>query len=436
MNKKILAVTSLALAASMMLSMAGCSGGNEDLIPAESKGGEASGEQTKLVFLRAGTEDYKKEAFQEIIKNFETANPGTTVEYQEAPWGDDMETKLNTGFASGTAADVINFSLASMGQRIPMGQYECLNDYTADWEGKDDYYESVLQAGSVGDKLYGIGYLADARVFAYNTELFEKAGLDPEKPPKTWEELKTYHEKLIIKDADGNVTQSGFSLATNGTGLNQMLALFGYQNEVFNLVDESNDEILFNSPGSIEAMSFLKELKDIGGIMWDATKSDQNPFANGTAGMAVTSENEYKAMNVGALEGKIKMAPMFKGKAEGTFCGMHFMFMNANSKAKDAAWNFIDFATSKDSTQIWMDKVGTPPLRKSQEAAYLEKNTENGQFIMDAVQTGRGSPKIAYSNTMFTIVDNAMEQIYYGESSVEDSLNAAAKKLQEEIDNQ
>lgn len=436
MYKKRVAIPSLFLAASMMLSMAGCSGGNEDLILSESKEGGTNAEQAKLVFLRAGTEEYKKEAFEEIIQNFETANPGIVVEYQEAPWGDDMETKLNTGFASGTAADVINFSLASMGQRIPMGQYECLNDYTTDWEGKDDYYQSVLEAGSVGDKLYGIGYLADARVFVYNAELFEKAGLDPEKPPKSWEELKDYHEKLTIRDVDGNVTQSGFSLATNGTGLNQMLALFGYQNEVFNLVDESNDKILFNTPGAIEAMTFLKELKDIGGIMWDASKADQNPFANGTAGMAVTSENEYKNMNTGALEGKIKMAPMFSGKTEGTFCGMHFMFMNSNSKEKDAAWSFIDFATTQESTQIWMDKVGTPPLRKSQEEAYLEKNQETGQFILDAVRTGRGSPKIAYSNTMFTVVDNAMEKIYYGEDSVENSLNAAAKKLQEEIDNQ
>ena len=45
-----------------------------------------------------------------------------------------FETKLNTGFASGTAADVIHYSMSSIGARVPMGQYECLDDYVKDWE--------------------------------------------------------------------------------------------------------------------------------------------------------------------------------------------------------------------------------------------------------------------------------------------------------------
>lgn len=37
-----------------------------------------------------------------MIEGFEKEHPEYEVEYQEAPWGDDFETKLNTGFASGT----------------------------------------------------------------------------------------------------------------------------------------------------------------------------------------------------------------------------------------------------------------------------------------------------------------------------------------------
>ena len=47
-----------------------------------------------------------------MIEGFEKEHPEYEVEYQEAPWGDDFETKLNTGFASGTAADVIHYSLS------------------------------------------------------------------------------------------------------------------------------------------------------------------------------------------------------------------------------------------------------------------------------------------------------------------------------------
>lgn len=430
--RKLAGLLAVLLAAAALPS---CSAGNEDLISGSS-GTDETGEQTKLVFLRAGTEENKKTAFTELIRQFEDKYPNYTVEYQEAPWGDDMETKLNTGFASGTAPDVINFSLASIGARVPLGQYEPLNEYVEDWEGKDDYYESVLEAGSIGDNLYGIGYLADARVFVYNTELFEKAGLDPDSPPTNWEELKEYHEKLVVRDDDGNVIQTGLAVATNGTNINQWLQIFMMQNGVTNLVDEATDEILFNTPEAVEAMNFLKELNDIGLVTWDNSQSDQNPFKNGTAAMTVTSENEYTSMNTGELEGKLRIGPMFSNKSDATFCGMHFMFMSSDSKNKDAAWDLIEFLTSKDSMQVWIDTVGTSPLRSSLESYYLEKNPENGPYILNAIETGRGSAKVPYFNTMFNIVDNAMEQVFYGEASVEDALNAAAEKLQEEIDNQ
>ena len=178
MKKRMKAAVSAALAGVMVLSMAACSSGNEDLV-SEGDGG-SGGDKVKLVFLRAGTEDYKKEAFTKMIEGFEKENPDIEVEYQEAPWGDDFETKLNTGFASGTAPDVIHYSLSSIGARVPMGQYECLDEYVADWEGMEDLYDSVIEAGSIGGKLYGVPYTPDARMFVINTELFEKAGLDPD----------------------------------------------------------------------------------------------------------------------------------------------------------------------------------------------------------------------------------------------------------------
>lgn len=196
MKKKWKVVLSTLLTGTVLMSAAACSGGNEDLVA--EKGGGSKGDKQKLVFLRAGTEDYKKEAFMKMIEGFEKEHPEYEVEYQEAPWGDDFETKLNTGFASGTAADVIHYSLSSIGARVPMGQYECLDDYVADWGDMADFYDSVIESGSIGGKVYGIPYTPDARMFAINTELFEKAGLNPDNPPSTWEELKEAHEKLLV----------------------------------------------------------------------------------------------------------------------------------------------------------------------------------------------------------------------------------------------
>lgn len=397
---------------------------------------EGSEEPVNLVFLRAGTDEPKKEAFTELLADFQKEYPNYTVEYQEAPWGNDFETKLNTGFASGTAPDVINYSLASIGSRVPLGQYENLNSYTEGWEGLEDYYDSILTAGSVGDDLYGIGYVADARMLVYNTELFEEAGLDPDSPPTTWDELLEYHEKLVKKDDSGNVIQTGLGIPTNGANINQWLEIFAAQNGVANLVDEATDEILFNTEESMEAMEFLKQLYDIGLIPWDNAQSDQNPFRNGTAAMSIMNADEFNSANSGDLEGKIKMAPMISKEKAATFCGVHFMFMSSDSKNKEAAWDLIEFLTRKESIQKYCEIVGTTPLRASLEDWYLEKHDENAQIVLKSIEIGQGSPKVAYSAPLFNAVDQAMERVFYGDASVEDALNEAAEELQEEIDNQ
>lgn len=395
-----------------------------------------SEETVKLVFLKAGTEENKKEAFSKLLEEFQEEYPNIEVEYQEAPWGNDFETKLNTGFASGTAPDVINYSLASIGSRVPLGQYECLDSYVEGWDGLDDYYESILNAGSVGGKLYGIGNLTDARMLAYNTELFEEAGLDPDTPPTTWEELLEYHKKLVKKDDNGNVIQTGLGVPTNGSNINQWLEIFAAQNGVKNLVDEGTNEILFNTPETIEAMEFLNKLNDAGLVSWDMAQSDQDPFRNGTAAMSIINSDGFKAVNTGELEGKIKMAPMFTGKQKATFCGVHFMFMNADSPNKDAAWKLIEFLTRKESLQKYCEIVGIAPVRASLEDWYMENGGENAAFVMEGISIGQGSPKVPYYQTVFNYVDEAMEKIFYGESGVEDALNEAAEKLQEEINNQ
>ena len=61
---------------------------------------KSGNEKTKLTFLRVGTEPEKKEYWENLIKDYIAKHPSIDIEYQEAGYGDDFETKLNTGFAS------------------------------------------------------------------------------------------------------------------------------------------------------------------------------------------------------------------------------------------------------------------------------------------------------------------------------------------------
>ena len=82
-----------------LLGLAGCGNqGTEDLKESGAVNGSDSA-KTRLVFLRVGTEPERKTYWEEAIAAFMEANPDIEIEYQECGYGDDFETKLNTGFA-------------------------------------------------------------------------------------------------------------------------------------------------------------------------------------------------------------------------------------------------------------------------------------------------------------------------------------------------
>lgn len=441
------------LGAAMVLGMAGCGNkGTEELVSkdetqssetaqeAEAGGNSgseqaASGEKVKLTFLRAGTDAGKKEFWDKVIADFEAANPDIEIEYQECSYGDDFETKLNTGFASGTAPDVIDFTLASMGVRVPLGQYAELDEFTADWDGKDDYMESALNLGTINGKLYGIATQPDVRLLIYNKELFEEAGLDPDSPPTNWDELYEYHKKLVKKEGD-NVVQTGLSVPSSGTGQQHYLTIFLLANGEKNLVDEDNNTVLCNSEKTVEAAEFLKKLEDEGTIPWDSSNGDNNPFASGLAAMTYANTTDFATWNSGALAGKIAMAAPLKQEKQATFCGMGFMFMSSETAHKEEAWRFMEYASSADVAWTRYEMMGVPPVRESLKERYIAENPENNAVIYESVACGVGSPKVAYSNAVFNAVNDAMERIAYGVEDPKTALDKAAEEIQKEIDNQ
>lgn len=437
MKKRMAMLYAVAIGAAAIFGITGCgNNGNEELSGVNSVQANAgsSGEKTKLVFLRAGTEEAKKNYWMEIVEGFEAENPDIKIEYQECPYGNDFETKLNTGFASGTAPDVINFTMASMGTRVPLGQYASLDEYVEGWEGKDDFMDNALKLGTINDSLYGLAVFADPRVLIYNKEMFEEAGLDPENPPANWEELLAAQEKLVKKDGD-TVVQTGMGIPTSGSNMHQWFSIFAEQNGVKNLVDEDDNTVLINTPEAVEAAEFMMELKDMGVIKWDSTNIDQNPFSTGLAAMTFGSDQDFQTWDSGVLKGKIAMASPMENTKQATFCGMSFLFMSGETEHKEEVWRFMEYVSSSENMWKRYEELGSAPLRESLKDKFIAENPEKNQVIYESINCGSGSPKVSYANSVYNIVNEAMEKIMYGVDDPENALNAGAEKIQEEVNN-
>ncbi|HLT46927.1 MAG TPA: ABC transporter substrate-binding protein [Rubricoccaceae bacterium] len=194
----------LALAA-LLVSTAGCGGRD---------GGAAEGIVT-LTFWHSFVAA-SQPALEALIARFEAEHPGIRVRAQYLPSGDDLVQKLIASLRTGTAPDVSwvhgDFlgPLAGAGALYPMRHFIDGPDGLSEAE-LADVFPPLLQAASWRDTLYALPMEATTLALLYNRDRFRAAGLDPDRPPQTWAELRTATRALTAdEDGDGRLDRYGF----------------------------------------------------------------------------------------------------------------------------------------------------------------------------------------------------------------------------------
>ena len=80
---------------------------------------------------------------------------------------------------------------------------------------REDFFRAPWEECFYDGRQYAIPYDTDVRVLYYNKALFRQAGLDPDRPPKTWSEMREYSRKLTRRRDDVRIDIVGFSFMTN-----------------------------------------------------------------------------------------------------------------------------------------------------------------------------------------------------------------------------
>ena len=133
-------------------------------------------------------------AYNAAKAQFEAENPGYKIELQSDPWGD-WEMKYKTMFAAGSPADIFIInnpdfpSFANSGNLLDL-------DAIVQRGFFDAYFSGVQAMYQWQGKNRAIAFTTDTRIFWYNKEIFRAAGLDPNKPPATWDEMLSYAKQI------------------------------------------------------------------------------------------------------------------------------------------------------------------------------------------------------------------------------------------------
>ena len=188
------AVAFAAAVVSTALVLTGCSAGGG--------GGTDDGGKTTVTFWQQKFEDYQGVWFKKYVDAYNASQDKVKIDYQVIP-ADTWTQKLQAAQAAGKQPDIATTSYGNIAAGVVNGQFAALDDYMPA-ESFSDIKDNVSSFVTIDGKHYAYPMLVEpSTVLYYNTDLVTAAGLDPNSPPTTWDQLIDWSTKLTSGDVKG-----------------------------------------------------------------------------------------------------------------------------------------------------------------------------------------------------------------------------------------
>lgn len=201
-----------------------------------------------------------------VIRAFEAEHPRYRVRLLSFGAGRMNPQKLMTAIVGRTPPDVITQDRFTIADWASRGAFRPLDDLIARDRERDprtptpeQYYPAAWQEACYEGRVYGIPTTADNRALYWNRALFRRkaaelraAGLDPDRPPRTWSELLAYSAVLTEFDAEGRLRVAGF-LPNFG---NAWLYYYAFANEA-SFLSPDGRRCTLDAPEVVEALEFM-----------------------------------------------------------------------------------------------------------------------------------------------------------------------------------
>jgi sn-glycerol 3-phosphate transport system substrate-binding protein len=260
---------------------------------------------------------------------------------------------------------------------------------------------NAMEAGHV----YGVPFQNSTPILYYNTEMFKEAGLDPEKPPVTWQEWVDDAKKLAKHDG-ATLTRAGVEIVSAYDYLGWLTSGFTMSNggEYFN--HGWGGEVYYNAPSTIGAVQFLDDLVHKHMVMPEGVidaNSASSAFFSGRTAMMVASTGALGFVRDNMKQPfKVAFIPRAMRNAA-PIGGASLLIPAGNSPERQAAaWKLINYLTSPAVNGAWSRFTGYfAPRMAAYDLAemkdYLAKNPDAKVAIDQLVY---GEPWFATFNTV------------------------------------
>jgi ABC-type glycerol-3-phosphate transport system substrate-binding protein len=354
-------------------------------------GGVAAQEQVTLQFWTLQqSEGPVKEAQEAAVRDFEEEH-GVTVDLITYPYLE-LQDKLLLAAASGAAPDVLLLDQIWVAQYAGAGYVDPIDDLMEGAEiSAEDYFPGAWDSAFFRGQQYGVPF--DVGVWAlmyYNKAMFTEAGLDPENPPTTWEELNEAAAALTsAPDQYGIATWVG-----GGDAPNCLWDAWTFSGGGEVVHTEANETGL-GDPAGVAALEQYKETLEYGpeGAVGRDVEDAFALFTSGRAAIMFYGEwgQDTIAARAPDLDYGVGLLPVPEGGTSvGCFGGFN-LGISSNSQHKDLAWEFLQYSSGlekqKEITML------TPAHRQAAEE-YLQEKRVYPEIIFQQLDQAKYRPLI------------------------------------------
>jgi len=365
-----------------------------------------------------------------VIAGYEKIHPDVKIKWIDVPFSEGEKRAL-AAVMSNKVPDLVNMNpsfgstLASRGVLIDLKKYVNKEDY-------NKYLPESWDASALGNITFGVPWYITSSITIYNADIIKKAGLNPDNPPKTYEELGKISK--IIKDKTGK-----YAFMPNLTEDGQIIKIFNKYD--IPIVNKERTEALFNTPKAVQVLTFWTDLYNNKLIppesLTQGHRVSLEQYQAGANAFIFTGANFLRMIkdNAPKIYNVSKVAPQITGSSGKVDFALMNLVVPTKSRYPKEAVDFALFLTNSEN-QLAFCKLAPilPSTLKAINSDYFKsKNTndiiDKARFI-SAVQLNNALkpiPPLENQKDLFEIADYATQQALLKQKTPKQALDQAVQ---------